>query len=363
MRALGILIAAFAVLGCSSDDTGVTLDEGAVPVQRAKVRAFYSGHSLTDGIPEAITVLAPSLGAPKPRDFLYEFQSIGGSTIHARSFGSDASNPGSGYRLGRNRRGENMDVLAELRQPQALPPGERYDVLVITERHDLPWTIEHDQTQRTLAQYVQHFQSANPEGAALLYHGWLELNGGPVADWLDYERDALPLWECVASAVNRGLKETPKVRVLPGATALADLVESMVNGQAPGVTGSVQDKLALIFSDDVHLSPAGTYFMALVHYAALFGASPEGAAAPEGVSPELAQHMQAIAWRHVSEYAKRAVSASERDMAWCNDYAADVMCPRYYQYRKPAGGSLADRARHMKNALFCGRSQPFREDG
>jgi hypothetical protein len=61
----------------------------------------------------------------------------------------------------------------------------------------------------------------------------------------------------------------------------------------------------------------------------------------------------------VSDYAKRAAAASARDAAWCNEYAADVMCPRYYQYRKPAGGSLADRARHMKNAFLCGGAEAF----
>ena len=66
-----------------------------------------------------------------------------------------------------------------------------------------------------------------------------------------------------------------------------------------------------------------------------------------------------VAWRHVSEYAKRAGAAASRDAAWCNAYAEDVMCPRYYQYRKPSGGSLADRARHTKNALHCGGSPAF----
>jgi hypothetical protein len=364
MRALGILLAACAALGCGSDDTSVKLDSSAVPEQRAKVRAFYSGHSLTDGIPEAIAAFTPSLiTLQKPGDFDYEFQSIGGSLIRWRSAGLDPSNPGGGYQTGKNRRGENMDVLAELRAPATIAQGEKYNVLVITERHDLPWTIEHEQTAALLEEYVRHFQAANPDGDALLYHGWLELNGGPVADWIDYERDALPLWECVVSAVNHGLKGASQVRVLPGATALTDLVESMMKGEAPGVAGSEREKLALIFSDQVHLTPAGIYFMALVHYAALFGVSPEGASAPDGVSPDLAQHMQRIAWRHVSNYAKRAGNASERELAWCNDYAADVMCPRYYQYRKPAGGSLADRARFVKNALFCGSSPAFPSQG
>lgn len=330
-----ILVAWFALalgLGCSADDASVKLDGAAEPEQRAKVRAFYSGHSLTDGVPEAIAAFAPSLAAHgKPADFDFDFQSAVGSLIRTRSV-------------------------------EPLHSGGRYDVLVITERHDLPWTIEHEQTLPALAHFTETFRSASPRGEVLLYQGWLERNGGPIADWLGYERDALPLWECTASAINRALPEqSPKLRVLPGASALTALVESIVNGTAPGVAGDEAERLALIFADAVHLAPAGLYFMGLVHYAALFGVSPEGAAAPPGLSPALALHMQQLAWQHIAGYAKRAAAASTRDQAWCRAYAQDVMCPRYYQYRKPAGGSLAARAGHIKNALSCDLGSAFAE--
>jgi len=355
MLILGFVVALVCLLGCTSADTSVTLDEKAVPSQRTKVRAFYSGHSLTDEIPEAITAFAPSLAAKgKPADFDYDFQSGSGATIRMRSFGLDPSVRDGGYRFGRNRHGEGMDVAAEWREPRTLKNGDRYNLLVITERHTLPWTIEHEQTVPALAHYVDAFQRESPNGDVLLYHVWLALNVDQVRDWIAYERDALPLWECVASAINRELPDgRPKLRVLPGATALAELLESMMSGQAPIVTGSAEEKLGLLFSDNVHLAPAGIYFMALVHYAALFGVSPEGAVAPAGVAPQLAEHMQQLAWRHVSDYAKRAAAAASRDAAWCNDYADDVMCPRFYQYQKPVGGTLVERAKHMKNAVVC----------
>ena len=348
-------------LGCGSDDTSVKLDDSAKPAQRAKVRAFYSGHSLLDGVPQAVATLAPSLAAQgKPADFDYEFQSGIGSLIVTRGIGVDPNAPGAGYRFGRNRNGEGLDVAAELREPRTLKAGDRYDVLVITERHDLPWTVAHELTVPALKHFTDTFQSANPTGEVLLYHGWLSRNDGPIADWIDYERDALPLWECVASAINRKLPQgRPKLRVLPGATALVALVESILEREAPGVALSQEELIALLFADDVHLTPVGTYFIGLVHYAALFGASPEGAAAPEGVSPELARHMQKLAWQHVADYAKRAAAGAARDMAWCRDYADGELCARYYQYQKPAGGTLHDRASHMKNALLCDSGNAF----
>jgi hypothetical protein len=362
-RFLAVWCALALGLGCGSDDTGVKLDSHAKPVERAKVRAFYSGHSLLDGVPAAVASFAPSLAAHgKPTDFDYEFQSGTGSLIVTRGMGVDPNAAGAGYRFGRNRNGEGLDVAAELREPRTLAAGDRYNVLVITERHDLPWTIANELTVPALKHFTDTFQAANPDGEVLLYHGWLSRNDGPITDWIDYERDALPLWECVASAINRKLPaDKPKLRVLPGATALVALVESILEREAPGVALSQAELIALLFSDDVHLTPVGTYFISLVHYAALFGVSPEGAAAPQGVSPALARHMQKLAWKHVADYAKRAVAAASRDMALCREYAEGEMCPRYYQYRKPAGGTLVDRASHMKNALFCDSGAAFVE--
>jgi hypothetical protein len=347
-------------LGCGSDDASVELDVRAKPVLRAKVRAFYSGHSLLDGVPQSVASFAPSLAAQgKPADFDYELQTGTGSLIVTRGMGVDRA-AGSGYRFGSNRNGQGLDVAAELREPRTLKAGDRYNVLVITERHDLPWTIAHELTVPALKHFTDTFQTANPAGEVLLYHGWLSRNDGPIADWIDYERDALPLWECVASAINRELPEgRRKLRVLPGATALVALVESILAGKAPGVALSEAELIALLFSDDVHLTPVGTYFIGLVHYAALFGASPEGAAAPDGVSPELARYMQQLAWQQVADYAKRAAAGAARELAWCRDYADGEMCARYYQYRKPAGGTLGDRAGHIKNALFCDSGDAF----
>ena len=59
---------------------------------------------------------------------------------------------------------------------------------------------------------------------------------------------------------------------------------------------------------------------------------------------------QQLAWRHVSDYAKRAAAAASRDAAWCNDYAEDVMC-HASPVPKPVGGTLVERAKHMKNSV------------
>src|SRR4029453_6786222 len=80
--------------------------------------------------PEPLALIARSRGD----DYAYEEQNQFGTTIAARTRGGNATG-WDGYRIGRNRQGEKMDVVAELRAPTRLPAaGERYDTLVITER-------------------------------------------------------------------------------------------------------------------------------------------------------------------------------------------------------------------------------------
>jgi len=102
---------------------------------RDHVRAFYSGHSLSDGVPEAVEQIASSL-----RHRLdFETQSMGYSLLRQRTKGEVISaTEWPGYRAGHNRKGAGLNVTEELRQPRRLGPGEKYDVLVVTERHDLP---------------------------------------------------------------------------------------------------------------------------------------------------------------------------------------------------------------------------------
>ena len=121
---------------------------------------------------------------------------------------------------------------------------------------------------------------------------------------MSYERQALVFWECVASAVNAKLGskvERGRVRVLPGGAALAELVERMSAGQIAGAPGSRRASVCeSLFRDRVHPSELTLYFMGAVHYAALFEASPEGAALPPGVAPELGTSLQRLAWQYMA---------------------------------------------------------------
>lgn len=343
----------------------------AAPAEAPKpvtaLRAFYSGHSLSDGIPAEVQAIAQSRG----QNLEYEFQSIPGSLIRQRTKGENPDAPDwPGFRAGKNRSGDGLNVEAELRRkPAHAPNPDAYDALVVTERHDLPYAIYHERTIDYLRLLQDRLIEGNAQAQNYLYHSWLEIDLDRPEHFVDYERKALPLWECVASAVNRGLEadgRRDRVRVLPGATALAELVEQLARGSLAGASGATaRERIQPLFSDHVHLTPLGRYFIGAVHYAVLFEQSPEGSPAPAGVSPEFASELQRIAWQHVSGYALRAEAAAQRGAAVCTDYAVQVMCPAFTAH--PRDESSVSIISSLKQNWLCrrgfapeGAGAPFR---
>ena len=337
---------------------GVALSEEARETasawaQRDHVRAFYSGHSLSDGVPEIVEEIARSLG----HRLDFETQSMGYSLLRQRTKGevpSAADWPG--YRAGSNRGGSGLNVAEELRNPRRLASGDKYDALVVTERHDLPAIARKERTAVYLTDMARHLLAGNPDAEVLLYHTWLNLDTDAPWPWIDYERAVLPMWECIASRANLDLPargNAPRVRVLPGATALAELAAALWEGKVPGAAGNRPgERVRLLFSDNVHMSEAGRYFMALVHYAVLFGRNPEGATIPAILAPETGQYMQTLAWQYAVSYGQRADAAARRDMAECRTLMQKEICPAYAEFQAQGPSVLSKLKRHF-NAHRC----------
>jgi len=322
---------------------------------RDNIRAFYSGHSLSDGVPEVVEQIASSLG----HRLDFETQSMGYSLLRQRTKGEVASaTEWPGYRAGHNRKGAGLNVAEELRQPRRLASGDKYDVLVVTERHDLPAIARKERTAFYLIDIARHLLAGNPDAEVLLYHTWLNLDPDAPWPWIDYERAVLPMWECVASRANLDLPargNVPRVRVLPGGSALAELAAALWEGKVPGVAGNRPgERVRLLFADNVHMSDAGRYFIALVHYAVLFGRNPEGAAIPASLAPETGRYMQTLAWQYAVSYGQRADAAARRDMATCRDLMQKQVCPAYAAFQSKGLPVLATLRRQF-NAYRCGR--------
>jgi hypothetical protein len=325
--------------GTAGTGTGGTGGAAAMPPgMRNRARVFYSGHSLLDSpIPEHVQELAASLGS----DLNFNLQNIVGSPIRVRTRGENGSASGfPGYSQGKNRTGMNMNVVQELRAPRTIGAGERYDTLVITERHDILSVIEWENTVGYLRHYHDRLIEGNPQGSTLFYHTWLDIDKNAPAAWIAHEKAALGAWECVSSKINLTLEAAgrpDRVRTLPGGAALVDLVEKIVAGQVRGLPGAnTAARLNAIFDDDVHLTPTGSYYMAAVLYSAIFLKSPVGGRVPSGVPAEAAADFQRIAWTYVSNYYARP-RPGERTMDECRTHIVQNVCASFWRLKAEPG--------------------------
>jgi hypothetical protein len=300
------------------------------PTPAPPQRLFISGHSLVDQpLPNHLAAIAQSLGTP----LQWNRQYVVGSSIKTRSAGNDASQAWSGYRLGDNREGNGLDVLQELQRPQTVTGGA-YDGLLITEQHSVLGTLVWNDTVRHLRHYHERFIAANPNGRTWFYEPWLDVKDKDrPASWIAYERAAAPVWQCVVARVNHSLQaegRRDQIHSLPAALALAGLVERATTGAGlPGVSqAGVRQTMDALFADEVHLTPLGSYYMALVSYAGLFGRSPAGAWKPETVSLAAAQSLQSTAWDMVQAardmHAPSLAQCQQRVQAFIGPYWAYV---------------------------------------
>jgi hypothetical protein len=314
-------------------DGGVTDSDAGTAISRARI--FFSGHSLLDNpMPDYVDSIARSRG----KDIHWNQQNIIGSPIRVRTWGNENW---EGYSQGKNRAGSNMNVVQELLSPRTMGEGDVYDTLLITERHDLLGTIEWENTIGYLRHYHDRLIAGNPRGVTYFYHTWLDIDKANPAPWIDYEKNALVAWECVSSKVNLTLQaegRTDRVVTLPGGAALVDLVERIVANQVPGISGTTSQKLDMIFSDNVHLTSLGTYYLAAVHHVSVFRDSPVGAAGPSGANAATVQALQTIAWNFVNAYYARPDSGT-RTMADCRTRISRDVCPGFWALRGQSGNT------------------------
>lgn len=262
--------------------------EGA-PVQRL----FISGHSLTDRpMPDMLAAMLAADGRPVD----WNRQHIPGSTIRARTEGDPGTPPGSGHAAGVDKEGTPIDIRAELsRQPP-------YDMLIVTERHTVLDVMAYEGFPRTLKGLVELFLAANPAGTSYFYAPWIGIGSRQdPSRWIAFERAADPVWRCAVAGVNASLAAEGKparIGFIPAAGALADLVARMI--AAPEAAGfakaaTAADIVAALFTDDVHLTDLGNYFVALVTYGVAFDGDVAAASVPAGIDPVRGEAMRRLA--------------------------------------------------------------------
>lgn len=280
----------------------------------ARVDFLISGHSLTDEpLGAMVSEIASSLGSKSE----WQRQNIVGSPISARTIGhrenerDPVAHPWTGYTSGRNKEGNAFDLVRELRHPST--SSGSYGFLVIAERHDSLGPLQWEKTVPVLRHFYELAREGSPQLRGYFYTTWADVEGegstkANPAGWVRYEREQLKLWESITSRINDSLareKRADRLATLPASGALAELVDRATTGKVPGVTqGSVKATMDALFSDNVHQTTLGRYYIACVTYSALARRSPKGAWKPEDVSPEAAASLQALAWDYISTYYK-----------------------------------------------------------
>lgn len=293
---------------------------------------FWSGHSLTDPpIPGFVAEISASLGQP----VRWNRHSMAGASLEARTRGRPPNLDGwDGYQQGFNRDSDDMDVISELQVPRTIGDS-RYAVMVITEVHDFLWSLLRGDTVRLLRHYHERFIEGNPAGQTFFYQSWLGIhdmqNPQP---WIAYERAASPVWQCIANRINVSLEaegRDDRLAFLPASAALVELVERATTGN--GIAGISDPETSTtmkgLFRDDVHLTPLGAYYIALVSYAFIEKAPPIGAWAPPDISGMQAAALQKLAWEFASEYRAGNTPLS---LEACRELLRESFAADYWQY-------------------------------
>ena len=204
---------------------------------------------------------------------------------------------------------EGVDARAELAKGQT-------EVLILTEAIPLLEHLRWNDTAGAIAAYAELAKAANPAARVFVYETWHSRTAGAVEGepnsalpWPDRLTADLPLWE-------GALRESgADVALIPAGQAMVRLADAVEAGAVPGVTS-----MEAFFFDDIHLSDKGKYFVALVHIAAITGASPEGLPAQMTrswrsreavIADDLAAALQRLAWEAVRDYAPHGAAAVE----------------------------------------------------
>jgi hypothetical protein len=314
---------------------------------------FISGHSLIDNPFVDYLMKITKSFRMEPE---YNQQIVIGSSIRVRTRGNNPdSKDFSGYQLGKNREGSGMDILKELRSRSTIR-SKQYDYLIITERHDLLSAVIWERTDKYLRHYRDQFVMNN-NGRVYFFVPWLGImDRKNVTSWIAYEKNALSAWECVVSRVNHDLvlEQSPLVYIIPANVALAELVERLISGSIVAEFGSRPDfdRLDWLFSDDVHLTKIGIYYIALVTYALIFDSSPENAWFPKEIDGKIAMNLQNVAWKFASY---RSRSITDISLSRCSTLFTESFCNVYWDYVGQGQHTQSCRshfARENKSNLF-----------
>ncbi len=247
-------------------------------------RIIQSGHSLTDPIVPALDTMVAQIGGAEARRRVIDRSTIPGSPMDWR-----------------------WDHRVQY-MPDARHEIDRYELLVITERVSLSGTMPWHNSEAMAFRWFTHARENGNQGAgaeSILYATWVDITSGPDFEnpYNDPEghlrfRDRLPLemarWQGILDHVNTERPASaPAMQMIPGPLIMAAAYDAIAAAEAPGLA-----RIADLFSDAIHINPAGTYLITLAHLAVIYGydprALPAGVAQSMRLQPETARWMETL---------------------------------------------------------------------
>ncbi|MCA9576286.1 MAG: hypothetical protein KC668_12650, partial [Myxococcales bacterium] len=225
---------------------------GVVP----RLHVLFVGHSLVNQtMPRMASAIAAALGV----ELTYDVQLIDGGSLEVNW----------------NHAEEATGVNAR----EALGTGA-YDTMVLTEAVNLDDHLRWSDPPGHALRWYLLARAARPDARLFFYETWhhrsepRHASGLPVLpsrlSWREQLDADLGKWEHIVDAATReAMRSAPDaapldVHIVPGGQALAALVDAVRAGEVPGVAREVE-----LFTDGVHLSDLGNYFIALVQVATL----------------------------------------------------------------------------------------------
>jgi hypothetical protein len=228
----------------------------------AKVDAVYIGHSLQSDIPDMVMALSDGR-------FSFKEQFIPGAPL--RWQWDEPTRP-------------KTDVEPHYQGRYNVLINSGTEVLVMVEsvpRGEAP-------SMEESLDYTSHFlafaRSKNPNIRVFYYEPWHHITSGtPEADrddrnsptrtlrWRPRLKADRPKWDRVVAEANRKAPGKVPLKLIPAASALGQLSDEIEAGRVPGLR-SARD----LFDDTIHLNPLGKYFVACLHYRAIFGGTVSG---------------------------------------------------------------------------------------
>lgn len=289
-------------------------------------RVYISGHSLLDN---PLADFLVDISSKQSQALQWNQQNILGSPMRVRVHNGSYSGFGGWLGQGKSKSGSAINLINEVRNPMTIGSGNKYNALVIGENHNLIEQARWEDSIRYLKLNSDFYNSVSPT-RVFFYHTWLDINKSNPTAWINYETQAQRLWECHVSKVNAAYQAAnSNIRVLnlPVSGALVSLVQKIVAGEIPGFTDSTtSDRLSKLFSDNVHYTRTGAYYVAILNYIALYGIKPTTMTLPTGESSNLSLlnqsgTMQALidhAWTYLNTY--YSSGSRTHTMSQCRSY-------------------------------------------